>query len=1024
MPPRQKRRFWRICRVCFRRFRIFVWLLLLVALAALLYLNQIGLPALVKRPLLEKLRARGLDLQFSRLRLRWDRGFVAENVQFGRADEPLSPRLTLAEAEVMLNYKALTRLQLQVDSLALRRGRLVWPIAETNRAPRELALTDIQTDLRLLPNDQWALDNFKAGFAGGRIRLSAMVTNASAFRDWKFLQPKRPSPPGALQNRLHRLADALERTHFDAPPDLLLDLRGDARDLQSFSLRMRLLAPDAQTPWGRVDRAMFLVRMFPATNDAPVHAELTLQAAGAQTPWGATTNLQFQMALATSGTGFTNLVDGQLQLRADQVGTRWADAANVEFTAQWLHAYTNPVPLTGQGHFRCAYTRTPWGSANNVQLLTCLATPPRRSPHPPDDSWAWWARIEPYLLDWECSFQKVQAQKLEVETVSCAGTWRAPLLNVTNLHADLYQGQLDAHGGLNVATRELDAGLGSNVDPHKLTVLTEGARRWLAQFAWQKAPAIEANVALRLPAWTNREPNWRAEVQPTLRIQGQFQLTNGASFRDVPLTAVSSHLTYSNMIWRLPDLVVLRPEGRIDATHQANDRTRDYYWRLHSSIDPFCLRPLFQTNLHRHFDLLSLSQPPIIDGEIWGRWHDLERTGFKARLALTNFSFRGESANGVQATAQYTNRWMLVTDARLQRGAERLSAQSMGFDFNGQKIYLTNGFSTADPQAVARAIGAKTGRTVEPYRFTQPPTARVQGIIPMHQDTDADLHFDIEGGSFHWWKFHVPRISGHVHWRGERLYLTEVQSAFYGGSARGSASFDFQPREGTDFQFNVSATNALLQLLVGDISSRPNNLEGRLSGNLIVNQANSANWQTWQGGGRVDLEDGLIWDIPIFGVFSPILNGIIPGLGNSRATAGTGTFGISNGVVRSENLDFRCPLMRMDYHGAVDLSGQVDARVEAQLLRDAWVVGPLISTVFWPVTKLFEYKVTGTIAQPKTEPLYFIPKIVLLPFHPIRTLKELLPAENAPPAKPPAAGTPPAALPSGSAPAATPQNPR
>jgi hypothetical protein len=129
-------------------------------------------------------------------------------------------------------------------------------------------------------------------------------------------------------------------------------------------------------------------------------------------------------------------------------------------------------------------------------------------------------------------------------------------------------------------------------------------------------------------------------------------------------------------------------------------------------------------------------------------------------------------------------------------------------------------------------------------------------------------------------------------------------------------------------------------------------------------------------------------------------------------------------VIRSENLDFRCPLMRMDYHGAVDLSGQVDARVEAQLLRDAWVVGPLISTVFWPVTKLFEYKVTGTIAQPKTEPLYFIPKIVLLPFHPVRTLKELLPAENAPPVKPPAAVTPPAALPSGSAPAAAPQNPR
>jgi hypothetical protein len=59
------------------------------------------------------------------------------------------------------------------------------------------------------------------------------------------------------------------------------------------------------------------------------------------------------------------------------------------------------------------------------------------------------------------------------------------------------------------------------------------------------------------------------------------------------------------------------------------------------------------------------------------------------------------------------------------------------------------------------------------------------------------------------------------------------------------------------------------------------------------------------------------------------------------------------------------------------------------------------------VTKLFEYKVTGTLGQPKIEPVYFVPKLVLMPFHPIRTIKELFPEEsppaktNAPAVKPP-----------------------
>ena len=68
MAPRTKSRFWRICGIYFRRFRMGMWLVILLVLGSLLYLNQIGLPGIVKKPLLEKLRARGVDLQFTRLR--------------------------------------------------------------------------------------------------------------------------------------------------------------------------------------------------------------------------------------------------------------------------------------------------------------------------------------------------------------------------------------------------------------------------------------------------------------------------------------------------------------------------------------------------------------------------------------------------------------------------------------------------------------------------------------------------------------------------------------------------------------------------------------------------------------------------------------------------------------------------------------------------------------------------------------------------------------------------------------------
>ncbi len=53
------------------------------------------------------------------------------------------------------------------------------------------------------------------------------------------------------------------------------------------------------------------------------------------------------------------------------------------------------------------------------------------------------------------------------------------------------------------------------------------------------------------------------------------------------------------------------------------------------------------------------------------------------------------------------------------------------------------------------------------------------------------------------------------------------------------------------------------------------------------------------------------------------------------------------------------------------------------------MVGPLVSTVLWPVSKMFEYHITGPLENPKSEPIYVLPKLLLLPLHPIRTLEDI-----------------------------------
>ncbi|HLZ54217.1 MAG TPA: AsmA-like C-terminal region-containing protein [Verrucomicrobiae bacterium] len=865
--------FWRRCRTLLRRLRRLLIFLVLVLICAIGWLNQIGLPDFLKRPLVETLRARGVELEFARLRLSLRHGLVADDVQIGRADKAESPTLSLRQVQLRLDYPALLRRQWQIDGLVLRQGKFVWPLSLTNA----LVLDQVQSDLRFQTNDIWSLDNFQADFAGARLRLSGDIAHASALRNWEVFHGQTTNA-AEWRIRCQKFADTLHQIHFAGTPQLSLTINGDARDARSFRIH------------------------------------LTVNAAGVDTPWGRSTNLQLAVRL-------------------------------MAFTGAPAHS---------------------------------------------DPSWGWWTNLQPYRIEWTAQVENLESEQLNARIVKCGGFWRAPELAVTNFSAELGGGGLDAGAQLNVGTRAFTFTNSSHLDPLAIAVLlTEKTRNWLAQFSWTQPPNLRAAGSLILPAWTNRQPDWRGEVQPTVRLTGEFAATNGA-FRNIAIDSAQGSFSYSNLVWRLPDLALTRPEGALVLADVEDDATKNYHWHVQGALAPYALRPLLATNrAERVMDLFTFTRPLSLDADVWGRLYDDDSIGARGHLALTNFTIRGEIVNTVESDFGYTNRFLEFFQPRLQTGAQRMRADGVAVDFNAWRIYFTNGFSTADPRAVARAIGPKAGEVMDPYRFAIPCPARVNGYAPLRGMEDADLWFEAEGAPFEWLKLKTSRITGQIHWLGQTLVLTNLMAAFYGGDANGFAHFDFRPKPGADFEFTANARNASLHLLATDLASPTNHLEGVLSGRFVMTSANSWDWRTWNGYGQVNLHDGLIWDVPIFGILSPVLDAIMPGLGSSRATDAAAKFGMTNGVIFSDNLEIRSMMMRLQYAGTVDLRSHVDARVTAQLLRDTWVVGPLLSTALWPVSKLFEYKITGTLQQPQSEPVY-IPKVLLLPLHPIRSLEEML----------------------------------
>jgi hypothetical protein len=446
-------------------------------------------------------------------------------------------------------------------------------------------------------------------------------------------------------------------------------------------------------------------------------------------------------------------------------------------------------------------------------------------------------------------------------------------------------------------------------------------------------------------------------------------------------------------------LAVAQGKTRLQFTGGENAAAGNYHARIRGAFEPETVRPfLTESNVAHTFEIVKFAEPLALDVNVSGRPDDYGSIAVDGRVALTNFTVRGVAFGDVTTALSYTNRVLELFNPLTHTGAQMMTAEKITFDFNRRLICFTNGFAIADPQSVTRAIGQKTAQLIEPYHFLEPPTARVNGQLPLHDMNngrdmaDVDMRFDvIKGAPFEWMKFRTTNITGTIHWRAQTLVLTNVATAFYGGDGNGFAYFDFSPvHPGADYEFTVDVTNVDLHALAANLSSLTNHLEGTLAGQLVVTHADTRDCQTWDGYGRAHLRNGLIWDVPVFGILSPVLNTIAPGLGSSRATDATARFTITNGVIFTDSLEIRTTMARLQYVGTADFNQNVNARVTAQPLRNLWLIGPVVGTLLTPVGKIFEYHVTGTLENPKSEPVY-VPKFLLMPLHPIRSLEEMFP---------------------------------
>lgn len=976
-------------------------MLLLAILVAAIYLNTIGLPGVLKEPLLTELRERGWNVEFTRMRWRWFKGIVIENPTFSPVDPASHSKFSASRAEVNMDFSYKKKSKVVLKSIFIREGEFSTFI-ETNTPP--LVVQNIEARVHLLPGDRLIIEPFEAQFRDVKFLLSCDLTNFSELRELSFLLPEK-QPADASQTAVKKWFELIQEIKFADEPEVTLDVAGDLRDWQRMTAELKVGTAGATTPWGRFDEVGFHGKMNPrGTTNTPVFG-FELGSANLRTPWGNMKSFQNRAQFSLSSL-HTNVLECEFELSAETIRTRWmsGSATNLlrsnkaQLSGTTALSLTNFQLIEATTEVQLKHANLRWQEPGSSNLLHATLhgaefnvayDPGSRHLLGGGEEFGWWTNLQPFTVSGRFDFGRLKDQRLNFDKLLVSGDWSWPRVEVMDVQGSLFGGQFSGRGNLDVVTREVNLKASSGIDIKKLSsLLPLQGRQVLSQFAWEKAPLAQADIRLVLPAWTNAEPNWQEEVLPTLLLQAHMEVEK-SSFRKIPVTSMSADLSYSNNVWRVPDVHWVSPGTDVKLSLLANDRSFDA--RVDGHIDPALFRSQLKPAEQEWFDRVSFAKAPKLSAFVRGDLGDLRSIGAEGNFSCDQFVVRGQEFSSLTTKWIYTNLAAEFREVFLKRHDRELTADRITLHTN--RVYFENVASTIDPMLVANIIGEDVIEVLSPYKFVTPPHVLLNGSIGLQTIKDADMRFKIAGKDLTWGYLQVDAGSGEANWINQTLTLTNLNALAYdGGILTGNAFLDFQVSGKADYRMDVAFTNVNVQTAVHSIGGT-NQIEGRLNGTLTVNSADTTGLHTWNGYGRGELTDGLIWEMPIFGVFSPILDAIVPGFGKSRARSATADFIITNGIAYSDDLEIKSSGFRMQYRGALSHEGQIDARVVAEPLRDTWIVGRVLSSALMPLSKLFEYKVTGPAQNPQMKPVY-VPKVVMMTLRPFKTLKGLLPNDE------------------------------
>lgn len=1016
------------------------------------YLNWIGLPGFLKRSVVAAVGESGVELSFGRLRLSGLGGVVADEVRVAFRDNPNSV-VTSGRAEIDLDLESVWGMRFGLRGLRLVGAE--FDLSSGGSSPESMfRVENGMVNLAHLGGGKWQMLEFHARTLGWDVYAHGSLANIA-----KLLE-RSPSSAGTATNThganawfVAKALPWLRSLSFEERPRLEIQLSGDASRPEEIVASLQFKSEAVSSANFSAERLDARARIGPREGDGAAFffsmdgsslfiekfSAFSLQLEGriappmdSDSPWVATVSSSAEliadgeiMAEVGNFRGKLDLFPGGEKPSQLETSIRLGGVASPEFNLGALEfsskisgdappALSSVLPRTGGGVSNSSIHGSGQGKSLAGSLEVTLddllvgefklakggvdagVTLPFSAMGGTGETTTISNVVQSFGISGNVWAEGLRAGPLLFNTVETTAQWREGVLNLVHFQAHLPEGPLEGNSVLDFQKRRGSFEIAGNIHPGLILSEFE-SNALLREIEWNGSPYLALSCSFPLPtgaAWA--QALGESQIKATVEMGGSFA---GERFERARL-----ELGLDSMRNVDGKLLLEHAGGRLSISALGDLSSKEWKGSLQSDMNLMALSPLLPKESLEVVEQIHFGVPPRIEGEFALNSTNLASLRFVGGFALTNAMFKGEAFELISASVDYQGLVAELDNLSIVRNAtERLAAPHARLDLPAEVFYLTNALSTLNPYVVTALIGEKVYSAIEPYQFASVPTVRINGNFPLDSSRTADVHFDIVGEGLRWWKLGFGNVSGHVYWKGFELWIEGIRGGFYEGDITFDGYFKFREEIGddsADFTFKALVHEANLTPLMKDLANEFSSMEGTVNGELVMTSANSSDWSDWNGHGWAEMRDGFLWGTPLFGVFTPVLDSIMPGLGTSRISAARGDYTIEKSRVRTKNLEFRAPVFRLAYEGSVDFQGQLDARAEALMFRDTWVVGRALSATLWPVAKVFETKITGNLSSPKVE-FAHIPKFMFLPLKPFELLRKLAtPGKDRTPAVP------------------------